>query len=82
MIAARSEELLVGIVALALVPLIAHRIWRGLRDGRLPLYRTTIGRDAGGGRFQLLLILHFLSLVAVAWIALDLLFNLNLWNLL
>ena len=82
MIGARSEELLVGIVALALVPLIALRIWRGLRDGQLPLYRTRIGRDAGRGRFELLLILHFLSLVAVSAVAADLLFNLKFRNLL
>ena len=41
----RGEDMLVGLVALALLPLIALRIWRGLRDGRLPVYRTYLERD-------------------------------------
>ena len=32
-------------VALALLPLIGWRIVRGLRDGRLPLYRTYVTRE-------------------------------------
>ena len=81
MTAGRPEELFVGLVALALVPLIAWRIRRGLREGRLPLYRTYIGRDAGGGRFQLLLGLHVAALLLIAVIATDLLFNLSLKDL-
>jgi len=76
--AGRSEELLVGVVALLLVPLIIRRIARGLREGRLPLYRTAIGRDAGASRFGLLLFLHVLSLLLVAIIAADLLLGLGL----
>jgi hypothetical protein len=74
----RSEDLLVGLIALALVPLIALRIARGLRDGQLPLYRTRIGREAGAARFTTLLILHGLSLVLVAVVAADLLLDLGL----
>lgn len=66
-----------GIVALALLPLIAWRIARGLRDGRLPLYRSYIGRD-NGARFTVLLALHALSFLIVAAIAADLLFSLGL----
>jgi hypothetical protein len=76
--AGRSEELLVGAVALLLVPLIAWRIVRGVRDGRLPLYRTAIGREAGGSRFGLLLFLHVLSLLLVSAVAADLLLGLGL----
>jgi len=76
--AGRSEELLVGAVALLLVPLIAWRIVRGIRDGRLPLYRTAIGRDTGASRFGLLLFLHLLSLLLVGAIAADLLLGLGL----
>ena len=72
-----SEHVLVGLVALALLPLIGLRIVRGLREGRLPLYRTFIDRDASGGRFSLLLGLHVLSLLLVALIAADLLLGLG-----
>ena len=75
-----GEDLLVGLVALALVPLIALRLWRGLRDGRLPIYRTYATRDAGPGRFGLLFALHALSLVLIAAIAADLLLGLGLWR--
>ena len=72
-----GEDVLIGLVALALLPLIGLRIVRGLRDGRLPLYRTYVDRDAGGGRFPLLLGLHVLSLLLVALIAADLLLGLG-----
>ena len=73
-----SEEMFVGLVALALVPLILLRIVRGLRDGRLPLYRARVGREIGAARFNLLLTLHVLSLLLVSVIAADLLLNLGL----
>ena len=74
----RPDELLVGLVAAALLPLIALRIHRGLRDGRLPVYRTYLSRDESGSRFFVLLALHALSFVLVAAVAADLLFNLGL----
>ena len=73
-----GEELFVGLVALALVPLIAWRIVQGVRDGQLPLYRTRVGREIGAARFNLLLGLHALSLVVVLVIAVDLLLGLGL----
>jgi hypothetical protein len=75
---ARSEELLVGVVALILVPLIARRILRGLRTGQLPLYRTYVQRDDDRAKFGALLVLHGLSLLLIALIAVDLLFQLDL----
>ncbi|MEA3066216.1 MAG: hypothetical protein QOJ27_2677 [Sphingomonadales bacterium] len=75
---AKGEDLLMGLLALALVPLIASRLWRGVRDGRLPVYRTYLTREAGQRRFGLLLALHALSLVLIAAIAADLLFNLGI----
>jgi hypothetical protein len=72
-----GSDLLVGLIAAALLPLIAWRIRRGLREGRLPLYRTYVGREAGG-RFQLLLAVHALSFVLIAVVAADLLFHLGL----
>ena len=75
---ARGEHLFVGLVALALVPLIGLRILRGLRDGRLPLYRRHVGREIGASRFNARLALHMLSLLLVAVVAADLLLNLGL----
>ncbi len=76
------EDLLMGLIALALVPLIAMRLARGLREGRLPIYRTYLERGENKAKFAVLLILHALSLVLVALIAADLLLNLGLRDLL
>lgn len=75
---AQGEDLLVGLIALALLPLIAWRVMRGLREGRLPLYRTYVGREEAGSKFAVLLGLHLLSFVLVAAIAADLIFQLGL----
>jgi hypothetical protein len=75
---ARTEDLLVGLLALALVPVIGLRLWRGIRDGRLPLYRSYFERAQDRGKFAFLLAVHALSLVLVAAVAADLLFNLGL----
>jgi hypothetical protein len=75
---ASGEDLLVGLIAAALLPLIALRVRRGLKEGRLPLYRTYVGRGEAGSKFGLLLALHALSFVVVALIAADLLFQLGL----
>jgi hypothetical protein len=75
-----NENLLVGLVCLALVPLIALRIWRGLRTGRLPVYRTYLERDGDAGKYYALLAVHAASLVLIAVIAADLLLGLNLRN--
>ena len=77
----RSEEMLVGVIGLALLPMIALRITRGLREGRLPIYRTYLTRDEGQAKFTALLGLHALSFLIVAAIAADLLFNLGLRDL-
>lgn len=73
-----GEDLLAGLIAAALLPLIAWRIRRGLKEGRLPLYRTFVGRDEARSKFGLLLALHALSFVLVAVIAADLLLQLGL----
>jgi hypothetical protein len=75
---ARPEDMLVGLFALALVPLIALRIRRGLRDGRLPLYRTYHERDQSRSRFAVLLVLHALTLLLMLVVAADLLLGLGL----
>ena len=72
-----GENLFVGLVALALLPLIALRIVRGIRDGNLPLYRSRIARDENRARFNALLVLHGLSFLLVAAVAADLLLGLG-----
>ena len=73
-----GDDVFVGLVALALLPLIAWRIRRGLKEGRLPVYRTYASRDEAGSKFGLLLGLHVLSFVVVAIVAADLLIGLGL----
>ena len=74
----RSEDLLVGLVAAALLPIIAWRILRGLREGRLPLYRNYIERGDNRAKFGVLFALHALSFVLIGIVAADLLFNLGI----
>jgi hypothetical protein len=76
--AGRPEDLVVGLFALALVPLIALRIWRGLRDGRLPIYRTHHEREDSRSKFAVLLVLHALTLLLMLTVAADLLLGLGL----
>jgi len=78
----RAEELLVGLIALALAPLIGWRIVRGLRDRRLPIYRTYLNRDDSRSKFGVLLALHLLSLLLVVLVAADLLAGLGLRDML
>ena len=73
----RSEEVLVGIIGLALLPLIGRRIMRGLREGRLPLYRSYVTREEAGAKFSFLLGLHALSFILVAAMSADLLLHLG-----
>lgn len=76
----RADELLVGLIALALLPLIGLRIVRGTRDGRLPIYRSHLDRSQSSTKFSFLLALHVLSLLLVALVAADLLLGLRLRN--
>lgn len=71
-------DLLVGLVALALLPLVALRIWRGVRDGRLPVYRAYHERADSVAKFNLLLALNAVAFVLIALVAADLLLGLGL----
>ncbi len=75
---ASGEDLLVGLIALSILPFIGLRIARGVREGRLPLYRTYLRREDDRAKFNTLLALHAVSLVVVAVISADLLLNLGL----
>jgi hypothetical protein len=74
----RSEDVLVGLIGLVLLPLIGRRVLRGVREGRLPVYRSYIRRDEGEAKFAFLLGMHVLSFFLVAAIAADLLLGLGL----
>ena len=74
----RSEELFIGLVGLALLPMIAWRIRRGLREGRLPVYRTYLTREENAAKFRVLLGIHVVSFLVVAVIAVVMLFGLRL----
>ena len=74
----QGENLLVGLIALALLPLIGLRIWRGARDGRMPIYRSHLDRAQSAAKFNVLLALNALAFLLIALVAADLLFNLGL----
>jgi hypothetical protein len=73
-----AENILVGLFALVLLPVIGWRIWRGLKHGELPLYKTRIDRSAGAGKFNFLLLLHGMIFLLIAVVAADLLLGLGL----
>ena len=75
-----GENLLVGIVCLALVPLIGARMLRALQTGRIPLYRTYLERSESESRFFALFALHGISMLLIAFIAADLLLGLGFRN--
>jgi hypothetical protein len=76
----RSEETLVGLVALALVPWIAWTVVRGLREEKLPIGRTYVTRDRPAA-FAVLIGFYVVAAVLAAGIAADFLFNLKLLEL-
>ena len=75
----RSEDGLVGIVTLALIPWIGWTIVRGLREDRLPVGRSYVGRDRRAA-FHAMLVFYILAGLMMAVISLDLLFKLNIRN--
>ncbi len=73
-----GSDLLVGLIGLGLLPLIGLRIRRGLREGRLPLYRTCHRREEGEATFRFLLAAHAFSFALVAAMTADLLLDLGI----
>ena len=53
---------------------------RGVRTGRLPVYRIYLERNGNAGKFYTLMAVHATTLVLIAVIAADLLLGLNLRN--
>jgi uncharacterized membrane protein len=76
----RGDDLVVGLIALLLVPWIVWTMARGFREGRLPIARSHVVRAERRGAFNVLFGLYALVLALVAAIAVDLLFGVRLWN--
>ena len=74
----RSEDFLVGLVALGLVPWIGWTLARGLRSGRLPIGRSHIDRGERPGAFNALLFCYVATALLMAVIAADLLLTIDL----
>ncbi|HTU13477.1 MAG TPA: hypothetical protein VMG08_21485 [Allosphingosinicella sp.] len=74
----QGENIVVGLVALALAAVVGWRIWRGVKYGQLPLYRTRIDRSVGAAKFNALLGLHVLVMLLLGVVAVDLLLGLGL----
>jgi hypothetical protein len=78
----RSEDVLVGLITLALVPWIGWTVARGLRSNRLPIGRNYVDRLERPAPFALLLTLYAAAAVMAVYISLDLLFEIRLKDLL
>jgi len=69
-----SENLLVAIVSLGLVPWIIWTVRRGLRSGMLPIGGTHVRRDERPAAFNMLLWVYALVALLAVFIAFDLAF--------
>jgi hypothetical protein len=74
----RSEDLLVGLIAGALVPWIGWTLSRGLNEGRLPIGRSYVRREERAAPFWVLFAFYTAAAGLAAMICLDLLFGLKL----
>jgi hypothetical protein len=72
-----SEELLVGLIGLALIPWIGWTVRRGLRLGTLPIGRAYVRREERRSAFNLLLGLYLAVGLMVGFIAGDLLLRIS-----
>jgi hypothetical protein len=77
MITSRSDDLLVGIIGLGLIPWIVWTLRRGLRDGRLPIGRAYVRRDERRGAYNVLLGFYLIAMLIAGFIGLDLIFDLE-----
>jgi hypothetical protein len=71
------SDVLVGIVALAVVPWILWIIHRGLRDGRLPIGRGEVFRNERAAPFAVLLGFYALAALGMTYVGLDLIFGIG-----
>ncbi len=74
----RSDESLVGIVALATVPWVVWILVRGVRDGRLAIGKGHVTRDERPGAFRTLFALYAGAALLMTWVGFDLLVGIEL----
>jgi hypothetical protein len=72
-----SEELLVALIGLVLIPWIGWTVRRGLRQGALPIGRAYVRRDERRAAFNVLMALYLAAGVLVAFICVDLLLEIS-----
>ena len=78
MTAFRSEDALVGLIALAVVPWLVWRLRRGFVEGKLPVGRAYLFREERPGAFRALFAAYVAATAAMAFIGVDLLVGLDL----
>jgi hypothetical protein len=82
MTTSRSDELIVGVIALGLIPWIGWTVARGLKNKRLPIGRGYVERAERTAPFVVLLTFYSAAAVMAAYIGLDLLFGVKLEDML
>jgi hypothetical protein len=73
----RAEDMLVGLVALAVLASIAWILRRGLREAWLPIGKGQVHRDGRPGAFFTLFGLYVAAALLMAFIGLDLLIGIR-----
>ena len=73
----RSDEALVGVVALAVAVWLGLRLRRALSQDWLPIGKGQLSRDRRPGAFRALLLLYIAAALLMAFIGLDLLLGLR-----
>jgi hypothetical protein len=73
----QGQDVIVGLIAACLVPWILWTLERGVRAGRLPVGRAYVDRAERPGAYRLLVVLYALAALGIAFIALDLLFDIR-----
>jgi hypothetical protein len=72
------DELLVGTLCLlVVVPWIGWTIWRGFRQGALPIGRGHVRRDERPGPFKALLASYAVAILLMAFVGIDLIFQIT-----
>lgn len=72
-----GRDILVGLVALGTFFWIGWTLRRGLAEARLPIGRAYVGRKERPAAFRILLALYVAAALLVAFISLDLLFQIR-----
>ncbi len=79
MLGGRGDDMLVGAIALLVVPFLLLRVAKALRSGEVPLYRTRLSRaEVGAAKFNFLVALNAIGAIILTVIGIDLIFGLGL----